>query len=441
MRQSRVADAVFLKQEEINVIRSSRSIFALSAGACLLSASLAAVSARAGAPELVVPASERALHVRVDVPADVLPPGDAGQWKLVDPCNAAVVVPAQVACGIAPDGSQSDQLRCLTAVIPSGGTEDAARRFVVQAGASGTPDTAGTFQFVEADERSLRLVEGDMPVLTYNHGTIVAPDVPTTDSRHQRACYIHPLWGLNGEVLTDDFPRDHYHHHGVFWTWPHVKIDGVEYDIWADRGALRQRFVRWLCRETGSVTAVLGVENGWFLNDESLMTERVWTRVYHPQNGTRCVDLELHWVPTKHPVTLWGAGGKSYGGLTVRFAPRDRSSTTITVPSGPTEADLPDTPLVWADFSSRFGQQAEISGAAIFVSPDHPDFPPTWLTRYYGPLCVGWPGVQPQTFEPGQVIRLRYRLWIHDGPVDTQVIQQAYEAFAAATRVTIEETP
>jgi hypothetical protein len=96
---------------------------------------------------------------------------------------------------------------------------------------------------------------------------------------------------------------------------------------------------------------------------------------------------------------------------------------------------LPDTPLVWADFTTRFAGQTQPSGAAIFVHPEHPDFPPTWLTRYYGPLCVGWPGIKPQTFEPGQVICLDYRLWIHRDAADTERIQGAYDAYAAAAGV------
>ena len=293
-------------------------------------------------------------------------------------------------------------------------------------------DSQSTFKFIDADQSTVRLQDGDSPVLAYNYGTIIGSNVPTDDPRHQRACYIHPLWGLHGEILTDDFPRDHYHHHGVFWTWPHVKVDGKEYDIWADRGGMHQRFLRWLSRDAGSDIAELGVENGWFVGERQVMTERIWIRAHHAGGGSRSIDLELHWIPTDRPVTLWGAGGKSYGGLTVRFAPQDRNSTVITVPTGRTQADLPDTPLAWADFTSRFGQQTKVSGAAIFVSPNHPDFPPTWLTRHYGPLCVGWPGVRPQTFEPGHVIQLQYRLWIHAGAVDVQDIQQAYDEYVAS---------
>jgi AcrR family transcriptional regulator len=41
-------------------------------------------------------------------------------------------------------------------------------------------------------------------------------DVP---EKFRRSCYIHPLYGLDGEVMTEDFPVDHRHHRGVFWAW------------------------------------------------------------------------------------------------------------------------------------------------------------------------------------------------------------------------------
>jgi hypothetical protein len=68
---------------------------------------------------------------------------------------------------------------------------------------------------------------------------------------------------------------------------------------------------------------------------------------------------------------------------------------------------------------------------AIFIPPDHPNYPPTWLTRHYGALCVGWPGVNGKTFEPGKPIRLHYRIWIHSAVVDVAALKAAYEAYLA----------
>ena len=108
-----------------------------------------------------------------------------------------------------------------------------------------------SFRFKEIDENSLGLWDGDKPVLVYNHGLITNENVPKEDNRRSRACYIHPVYGLDGEVITEDFPKDHYHHHGIFWSWPHVGIDGKEYDLWVYNN-IEQRFVRWLGREGGT---------------------------------------------------------------------------------------------------------------------------------------------------------------------------------------------
>lgn len=33
-----------------------------------------------------------------------------------------------------------------------------------------------------------------------------------------RANYVHPLYDLDGHVLTEDFPKDHLHQRGIFWA-------------------------------------------------------------------------------------------------------------------------------------------------------------------------------------------------------------------------------
>ncbi len=42
------------------------------------------------------------------------------------------------------------------------------------------------------------------------------------DENYSRSHYIHPLFGLDGELLTEEFPADHPHHCGVYWAWHQV---------------------------------------------------------------------------------------------------------------------------------------------------------------------------------------------------------------------------
>jgi hypothetical protein len=296
------------------------------------------------------------------------------------------------------------------------------------------PDSAtSAFRFKAVSEQSLGLWEGDKPVLVYNHGPISRPGA------RARACYFHPIHGLDGEVLTDDFPKDHVYHRGMYWAWPHIKIGEREYELWTARGDLEQRFVRWLAKDAGAGGAKLGIENGWFVGDKQHVREEVWLEIEPLRTGSRTIDIELSWTPIDAPLTLRGAEGKSYGGFNFRFGPR--TNTVITVPE---KAELPDgiqapagrisgdllmTRLPWADFTGDFERAGGTSGASIFVHPEHRDYPPTWMARHYGLVSVGWPGVDAQTFPAGQSIVCRYRLWIHRGAPGAAEIQKAYDEY------------
>ncbi len=291
-------------------------------------------------------------------------------------------------------------------------------------------NAADSFRFTNTTDKSLALFEGGRPVFVYNHGVIQPPAGVPAD--RARSSYVHPLYGLDGEVLTDDFPKDHYHHRGLFWAWPHVRIGDQHYDLWMLKG-IEHRFERWLAREAGTAGATLGVENGWYVGDRKVVREQVWLHAAPSAKDKRLLDIELIWVPLGEPLTLEGAEDKSYGGLTLRFAPR--TNTVITTPLGQGEKDLSMTRLPWADLSARFAGRTQLSGAAIFVAPDHPDCPPEWLTRHYGVLCLGWPGVKPKTFQPGETIRCRYRVWIHRGAPDVEKVRRAYGEFEQTSRV------
>ena len=314
-----------------------------------------------------------------------------------------------------------------------------------------------TFRFQDEESSRITIKEGESRVLTYQYANIVHSNVPENDKRREAGCYIHPLYGLYGEVLTDNAPKDHFHQHGVFWVWPHVVVhepDGkrTRHNMWEATTSLKQHHIRFLKQDTTDGSAILSVENGWFVgdpkNNEKMMSETVTITVHRVKKESdglkgRAIDFDFLWIPTEHPISLQGAEGKSYGGLAVRLRPfvaegktqaEPNAINTITVPSGIAKGDLPDTPLAWTDYTSQFGAKLPDgtplrTGLAIFVPRSHPDFPPTWLTRYYGPLCVGWPGVKGRQFQKGEEIRLSYRIWVHDAPVSVEKIEDVYKQF------------
>lgn len=402
-----------------------------------------AAAAKTARP-LVLPALKTESEIAVPLPKDRRPAEAVQHLVEVGGRGGAF---GECFTAIGPDGRAGDAKGQLLAILPGSHAVRDTVRFALDPAEGGLADHGGGmvgpasgFQFHPLGDKSLELREDSKPVLVYNFGTITSDKVPATDARRARACFVHPLYGLGGEVLTDDFPKDHYHHVGLFWAWPHVLIDGKEYDLWMYKN-IQQKFVRWLGQETGHFAAVLGVENGWFIGEKQVLTERIWFRVYSATMDHRAIDITLVLVPGPQPVTLIGAPQKSYGGLAMRFAPRETNDpklaeklTQITTAAGVDDKDLPDTRLTWADLTAKFVKSPSSSGAALFVDPRHPDFPPTWLTRHYGILCVGWPGVKPRTLPPGLPVRLDYRLWIHGPGVDLARLRTAYEAYTATAK-------
>jgi len=305
------------------------------------------------------------------------------------------------------------------------------------AAALSSPCPGESFRWVESDG-ALSLRWGDTEWFAYQFEPKVFEKVPKNDPRRTRSCYIHPVRGLDEEILTDDAPDDHYHHHGIFWAWPHVKIDGAEHSLW-EGPDITQKFERWISRRADGHAATLEVENAWYLHGKTkIMTERLAITAHEQSGDERIFDLGLTLTPVDKPITLRGAGGKSYGGVTLRMHVWPRRDGVVTSPEGlrkhvggglVSKEDLSNTRLKWAALTTSIPEGPKRSGIAIMVHPDHPDYPPSWLTRSYGALCVGWPGVEEQTLEPEQSVTLRYRFRVYRGEPSVDAMQSAYRQF------------
>ena len=285
---------------------------------------------------------------------------------------------------------------------------------------------AGGFRFVEEPGGRLRVLEGDLSILTYNWGDQLPDGVPKDRTR---SCYVHPVWAPDGTVLTDDFPKDHYHHRGIFWTWQRMKVAGKAVSLWDIRG-IRQRFGAWNQREASAERASLDVSNDWLLDDgRRVARERLRVTVHRASDAGRAVDFSLALEAVDGPVELLGAEGKGYGGFSFRFAPR--RDTVIVADGRKQGGDSNDGTFRWADLSARFAGGQGVAGAAIFVHPESRAKPRGWTLRPYGFLGPSWPGLVPHTLEPGVPATLLHRVWLHRGDAAAGQVAEAYEAYAA----------
>jgi hypothetical protein len=285
--------------------------------------------------------------------------------------------------------------------------------------------------FEEMEGGRLALLDGVRPVFVYNYGLQLASGAPED---RRRSTYIHPVYDLRGTVISEDFPLDHFHHRGLSWMWPRVFVAGHEYDLWTIKG-IWQHFDKWICRQTGPVCAILGVENSWQLQDRKVMQEYVWIRAFRQMGPGRVLDVRIT-LQALEPLELVGEKDKGYGGFSLRLPARQ--GTAVVTPEGLEQEDSNMKKVSWADLSALFAGKSERTGIAIFQHPSHPGHPAGWTLRVkdqYGFLGVAWPGWERVKLEPGKPVTVIYRVWIHDGGILEGKVKEQFAGFSDPPKI------
>jgi hypothetical protein len=276
-------------------------------------------------------------------------------------------------------------------------------------------------------------------VLAYWHGN---PD-SKNPKNYPLNNYIYPLLGLDGETLIAESPHDHIHHRGIFWAWVRNERVGEWHgDWWIPRGITCDP--EQLTFADGHVFSRFAAKHTWIYQKskggqkDRFMTEYAVCRIFNPDKDTRLVDVDVMLKARGEGVRIGGqtAADKGYSGLTVRFgnAEKVRIETDEQLIE---KSSLNQVTAKWIDWTGFFHapdskeRLPHRSGAAVMVHPSHPDFPPEWITRYYGPINVAWPGLKMQKIPQDKPVILRYRLHVHRGTAKEAGVNQQYQAYAA----------
>ncbi len=293
---------------------------------------------------------------------------------------------------------------------------------------------ADTFE-IEDTGAALLVKEKGNPVFVYNYKPVSPP--PEASSFLPRSCYIHPLYGLDGDILTQDWPSDHFHHRGVFWAWPWCQVLRRRMDLWLSRDA-RQHFDRWLEQTIEKDSVVIGVQNSWRFDDEPDKTpvrETIHFTVHSADEVGRVIDVVIRLENlTDEPVILQGQqdSSKGYGGFCFRPDAK-RAPLEFTSALGKQLEDAFELASPWVDVSSRIQPEGAYSGVAIFQHPQNPDYPHNgWLIRHYGFLGASWPHTRVYEIAPQQGLTLRYRLFVHRGNAEESKVHERFKVFEEA---------
>jgi hypothetical protein len=276
---------------------------------------------------------------------------------------------------------------------------------------------------------------GPEPLFCYNYGFVKQEGFTPA---YDRGDYVHPAFGPAGEVLTDDFPKDHPHHRGLFWSWPRVVVGAETYDPWA---LVDSR--QWPCSlklgATGTISASLEAEFVWRTEKGMDFVKELFTlRTYRPIGTTRLIDCEIRLWAASDAETKFGGrldGKKGYGGLNFRFPPRSEAGLVMDGEKITAES-VDQKPARWSDLSAIFPGAKKRSGVTVCGHPRNPAWPERWCNRYYGILGTASPGLDLLTLTRDNPIVFRYRIVVHEGTSEEAHSEGHSRRFASPPTVT-----
>lgn len=277
--------------------------------------------------------------------------------------------------------------------------------------------------------------EGKDSVLTYQASE------KSINEKYARANYIHPLYSLDGGVLSEDFPADHLHHRGIFWAWHQLYIgdkrigDGWEIENfkWEVTSVKEKKQ-----KDAGKAiqTTVLWKSPLWtdkHSKEKAFVKETTTIKVHPKQPHYRLIDIEIALLALEKNMKIGGSEDeKGYGG----FSPRIKLSDDVefTSPNGkitPTNLAIPASE--WMDISGSLVKNGEKIGMTILCNPKNPGFPNPWILRAKKSMqnaVFPYPGTKAIPLSNKKPTVLRYRLIIHDGNANAIPIAKIYHDYA-----------
>lgn len=280
---------------------------------------------------------------------------------------------------------------------------------------------------IRSDE-GIEILENHKKVLFYQ----VRPK--SVDGKYERAGFIHPLYSFNEKSLTEDMPKDHPYHHGIFWAWHQIIWNNKQIaDGWISQNISWEPSKITVQKEKKSITLLSEMLWKSGLDDNGstpIIREHTRIRVYQSTSQFRIIDFDIQLFALKDSLKIGGSDDeKGYGGFCLRLKlPED-----ISFVSGDTELTPLETAVhagPWLDFTGSFdGKDSRKIGIAVFCDNSNPGRLQEWILRKKGSMQnIVYPGRTPVPLSKNG-LRLRYRLVIHDTNIKRIDLENLYREY------------
>ncbi len=272
-------------------------------------------------------------------------------------------------------------------------------------------------------------------------------ELPRADIKNafRRGGYIHPIYTAGGALVTDDFPPNHVHHHGIWGAWTHTEFQGRKPDFWnMGDGKGRVEFVALDESWDGPVLAGFRARHRFVdltAQPPIVALHETWTVTVYASpadaQGTWYFDLTSEQrCATASPLAL---PEYRYGGIGLRGNRAWNGSTNAQFLTANGESDRVKghaTRARWCDLNGIVGERR--AGLAVLGHPSNFRFPEPMRIHPDEPFFNFAPQqAGDMALKPGEVYVSRYRFVVHDGAPNPATLDRLWHDFASPPKVTL----
>lgn len=281
--------------------------------------------------------------------------------------------------------------------------------------------------------RQVVIRSGEDIILRYQAEPGLLPR-PEISQKFTRGGYIQAIFTPSGKLVTDDFPADHLHHHGVWSPWTKTEFEGRHPDFWNMGGG------------TGTVEFV-ALDEIWAKDDRAGFTAR-----------HKFVDLSAK-PPKDALLETWKvSAGRTEAGFIIDFTSIQRcaSDSPLKLPTyryggfgirgnaawngpqncrflsdgGITDRVKLNTQRVrWCWMGGEV--DGKTCGVTLLCHPENFRFPQPVRANPDQPFfCFAPQQLGEIEITPGDVYVSRYRLLVADGGPDAEVAEKLWKMYA-----------
>jgi hypothetical protein len=281
-----------------------------------------------------------------------------------------------------------------------------------------------------------------------DHVSVVINGKPFTDFYlGEPKPFLHPLRSADGRLVTRQFPmvqvegesHDHPHHRGLFIGYGSIN----RINFWENEKSYTSKN-RGAMVLKGPPRVVSGKSSGlieavfeWRDPAGKTMLDEDRTMTFYAESDRRTIDFDITF--TANQDLQFEDTKEGFFAIRVADSLKEEQGGQMISSSGlHTEKQIWGAKADWVDYSGLVNGRPV--GITIFDDPANRNHPPRWHARAYGLFAVNpWglkefdknaAGVGGLKLSAGDKVRLRYRVLIHDNPMTSDELSQAYQQYA-----------